>query len=340
MEESLTKSAHSSAISRGGGVKKIIMLAMCLILLSGCIPPNTINNPYTIDNSYSPSTIDSSYSPNNVPSSNLESEKVVTIKEGEFLFWNIKFSKESSSDELWTSPSYFRVNGYIQNRTDKDWKTLCFKLLVYGPLGEKIGDKLIKFDDFKVGEVREYSESCFITKHPPIARYDILLDSGKYPTSYVFSFLMVKPEVSKGLLYEDKTINIIFEITRKQIDFTIYNKISEPIKIDWDSASYVDIFQKSHKIIHKGIKLIERESHQSPTVIPPTASLDDIIYPTDYVSYNDGWVESPLFPETPEAKLYKEMSFSVFLPVLVGSQTKNYLFTFKIDEVVEVKGKL
>ena len=62
---------------------------------------------------------------------------------------------------------------------------------------------------------------------------------------------------------------------------SLNNKTDNPIKIDWNQVSYVDISGMSHRIIHSGVKYIGRENPQSPTIIPPTAKIADIVFPTD-----------------------------------------------------------
>lgn len=148
---------------------------------------------------------------------------------------------------------------------------------------------------------------------------------------------MTKPTVSKELIYEDHFLKIVFSITKKQIGFILQNKTENPIKIDWNQVSYVDVLGESHKVMHSGVKYTDRANPQPPTVVPPTAKLEDIVFPIDYVYYSSGkyggWREIPLFPEAPKAKLFKGRSFSIFMPLEISGVNKNYLFSFKIEDV-------
>jgi len=77
----------------------------------------------------------------------------------------------------------------------------------------------------------------------------------------------------------------IFFITTDEFGFVLKNETKNPLKIDWDSVSYVDYFGESHKVIHSGIRYIDRNNHQTPTIIPPTSKLTDNIIPIDYIEW-------------------------------------------------------
>ena len=188
---------------------------------------------------------------------------------------------------------------------------------------------------FKRGETKSVNKT-FLIEAPVISRYELRFKTGEYPAKY--TFVLTKPKASSQLIYEDPFLKIEFSITQKQFGFILQNRTENPIKIDWNQVSYVDVLSESHKVMHSGVKYTDKGNPQTPTLIPPTAKLKDIVYPIDYVSYLPGpsgglWTEAPLLPEAPEAKNLKGKSFSVFMPLEINGVVKNYLFSFNIADV-------
>lgn len=103
------------------------------------------------------------------------------------------------------------------------------------------------------------------------------------------------------------------------------NKADNPIRIDWNQVTFVDESSESHKVMHTEDRFEERHKYRVPTVVPPTAKVEDYISPL---------VQKPLFPEGLEAKKFKGHSFSIFMPLEINGVVKNYLFTFKIMDVI------
>ena len=116
--------------------------------------------------------------------------------------------------------------------------------------------------------------------------------------------------------------------------FQLANKTDQPIKIDWHQITYVDPSGSAHKVTHGGVRIIERDSAHPPTTIPPTATIEDFIVPTDAISMRfNKWEANDLLPEGREAKGLEGKIFSIFIPLEVNGAVKNYIFTFKITKV-------
>jgi hypothetical protein len=168
-----------------------------------------------------------------------------------------------------------------------------------------------------------------------IGGWEVSFLSGHYPVNYKFALKKASPD--RSLIFEDENVLIQFMVTQSGIDFIMKNKSVGPIKIDWDQAAYVDVMSKSHKVLHAGVRYMERDKPQAPTIVPPNANVEELIFPTDYVNFVSGlyggWTKDPLFPDGPAAKPYKGQSFSVFMPIEVRGTIKNYAFDFVIEEV-------
>ncbi len=164
-----------------------------------------------------------------------------------------------------------------------------------------------------------------------------------FGTKYSYSYKLVKPE-SADMKWEDDKISLSFLIGDKEVSFKVKNKTNEVMKIIWDEATLVQ-FGKAIKVMHAGVKYTDRNSSQPASTIPPGASIDDLIMPTDNVYFSSGkyggWREQDLFPtqDMNEAK-YKQsildskgQKFSVYLPIQYQGKTIDYTFEFEITDV-------
>ena len=266
-------------------------------------------------------------------------QKEIVVGEGTFRLQNLSLMSMPISKQY----QEIRIKGNIINNTTKDWNKVVFEVELHDELGSKLTSFLGESFTFTIYNIKRgetkpiggrYGELLPWIKHGKPGKYDVRFKRGEYPAAYVF--VMTKPRNSKVLAFEDRSISIQFSISKEQIGFVLQNKGNNPIKIDWDQVSYVDVSGKSHKVIHSGVRYIERDRPQVPTIVPPTANVEDIVFPSDYVYYSKsiGWCKTPFFPEGPDAKIYKGRAFSIFMPLEIDGVVKNYLFTFEIEDVV------
>lgn len=144
--------------------------------------------------------------------------------------------------------------------------------------------------------------------------------------------------------YEDDMIKIVWLPLSTQFGFTLENKTDHSIKIIWDEAVYVNQNNSSGRVMHAGVKYIDRNNPQPPTVIVKNANIDDIIVPTGLVYYANGqyggWRTSPMFPN--RAATQEELNslaqenigkeVRVVLPLKIQETINEYTFTFKVED--------
>lgn len=147
--------------------------------------------------------------------------------------------------------------------------------------------------------------------------------------------------------FEDEMVKVVWVPTSSQFLFVLTNKTSHSIKIIWDEAAYVDENGMSKRVMHSGVKYIDRSNPQPPTVVTRNSTISDLIFPTDNVywvsgSYG-GWVERPLFPNqsmTSAAELSMQAQgliskkVQVLLPLQIEDVINEYVFIFKINDVI------
>ena len=285
-----------------------------------------------------------------ITSANAQTDITVPVKEGSFLVKDISF--QGGADDF--DPVTLYAN--VVNNTSKDWGIVAFEVHLYNKKGKTVKfetgtgldsfsitiptfreGETTPFPCFKKGETTAISRvlvgiSTFRRKE--IANLGIYLKSGAYLAKYFFT--MVKPTVNDSLVFDTNAIKIRFLLSPERIGFHLQNKTEDPITIDWNKVSYVDVSGESHRVIHAGVRYLERDRPQAPTIVPPTARVEDDIIPVDYVisSEEGGWDRLPFFKRmSAAAVLYKGKSFSIFMPLEINGVVKNYLFTFTIQDV-------
>jgi hypothetical protein len=152
----------------------------------------------------------------------------------------------------------------------------------------------------------------------------------------------------------DDNIQICFTPTNKDINFILKNNTNQNIKLIWDEV-LITIDSNESRVIHEGIRLIDKGKTQIPSIIYPNQTIKDIISPIENIQWvsNEGWDQSPLFIDCNYIKIqdytkeiYDSLEFinivkftkntsSIILhiPILINETTrKDYQFNFKINK--------
>jgi len=175
-------------------------------------------------------------------------------------------------------------------------------------------------------------------------------------TKYGYDYQLVKPDSATGMRWEDDKISVAFDISDKAINFTIRNKTKEVMKLIWDEATIMQ-FGKAQKVMHTGVKYINRNEAQPAATIPAGTSIDDMALPSENVYYREGyygtyysnpggWEEQDLFPthdlNKPEFResilKSKGQKLGLYLPIQYQGKTLDYTFEFAITDVKPVAG--
>ncbi len=123
--------------------------------------------------------------------------------------------------------------------------------------------------------------------------------------------------------------------------------------------AFVDENGRSHRVMHSGVKYADRDKPQPPSIIVRKGFIEDIVYPTDYISWSSGtrytsgkWIKEPLLLSLDFHGKYYKGSYSsltefeeavnkyigkriqVLLPLQIQDVINDYIFTFTIDKVL------
>lgn len=151
-------------------------------------------------------------------------------------------------------------------------------------------------------------------------------------------------------MYEDDYIKIILFKTYSSIAFDLTNKTDHPIKLNWDNFSYVNTEGKTIRVIHSGVKYIDRNNSQPASVIPKGASISDVLMPAENVYLiGSTWNTGELLPfensyktenlnyQPTSIKNWKQMS--LYMPIEIEGVQNDYTFHFFIDKIERLKTK-
>ena len=115
--------------------------------------------------------------------------------------------------------------------------------------------------------------------------------------------------------------------------------------INWEHSSYyVDENGRTMRVIHSGIKLIDRNSAQTSSVVPKNATIEDVLIPSEKIyyssgEYSGGWHEGRLFPgyssqeEANNSPVLGKIVRVIF-PIIIEDVQNEYVFEFSVDSVV------
>ncbi|MGO9273225.1 MAG: hypothetical protein ACLQOO_23815 [Terriglobia bacterium] len=267
---------------------------------------------------------------------------------GKFLLNDLKFRHFTFGEEY--------LSGTVTNSTDRAWGYVTFRLRLVDKKGQPLPVPVeyghpphFGVSDLAVGQTKAITDpldqstrgATIVYGNSHAHDFDLIEfdpTGSEYKFEYVFK--LTKPRESDATVFEDEVIRIDFALSdlqdnQKPILFELHNKTQEPLTISWDQCSYVDGTSRSHRVIHEGIKLEEREKPQAPTIVPPGSTIQDSFYPSDSITLigpDVGWMYRPFLPrESPEAQ--KGKTISLFMPVEIQKQQRNYLFAFTITDV-------
>jgi len=161
----------------------------------------------------------------------------------------------------------------------------------------------------------------------------VLLSAG---FGYVIQLVKAEPmaRAEDGVIItEDFDLRFRFTIDEEdnisRILFVFKNRTNDLLRIIWDHTSFIDEYGKAHRVIHSGVRYMEKDKPMPPTEVSPGTSIADVIHPVDYIYFSEEWKQLPVVL----APINKE--FSVVLAVQHGNKEKLYTYKFYVKPTPE-----
>lgn len=146
-----------------------------------------------------------------------------------------------------------------------------------------------------------------------------------------------------GSKYADSLIQTAWLVGQSKFNFELTNATASSIKLVWNDVVYVDKFGNVSKVMHKGIKYMDRENSQQDSNIPAGGKLDDAALPNTNVRWSSSlgeWIEEPLFVayiKKSELEKVKQSTIGktikLIIPLIIGEDTYEYTFSFTVKDV-------
>ena len=161
--------------------------------------------------------------------------------------------------------------------------------------------------------------------------------SSSYSRGYPISTNIVKYQIPSFIKAEDNTLEFEISLTQPSVSLSsltegypvvfgvkITNKLDEPVKVKWENVAYIDSSGLSHRVVKTGTRFIERDRPIGDIIIPPAARIEEIILPTDAIYFGNEWRSEEVLD-----KLSNEDKVTIFIPIEVKGQVRNYSFVFE-----------
>lgn len=162
--------------------------------------------------------------------------------------------------------------------------------------------------------------------------------------SPLFTIDQLEPDFPENSIYnfDYDSLQILWSLGPKSFTLGLVNKSSIPIKILWDECVILGLDGNNYRVVHSGIKYIEFNSPQIPTVVLPNSKIVDALFITDGIKYDayTGCKTSNILPVcdlkhfqhvTDCLNRYLDKTFKIALAVEKNSTKKTYIFTFIIS---------
>lgn len=102
--------------------------------------------------------------------------------------------------------------------------------------------------------------------------------------------------------------------------------------------------------MHSGVKYLDRNNSQPPTIIIRQGSMSDILFPTDYVKFNTDWERIPIIQYLKECTEIEDIKpiaasnigkkFQILMPLKAEDQDYEYIFIFQIKSYKQKQIKI
>lgn len=171
--------------------------------------------------------------------------------------------------------------------------------------------------------------------------YDVVMTKVEVPEDYKQQYgeskiLSLNNNEITEYTYEDDLVAFTWYVSKTQFNFKLKNKTNHSIKVPWDDIVFINPGGISMRVIHSGIKFVDRNSEQSPSVVAKNSVLKDILVPSDYIHYVDdggsglgGWKTHDVFHNYE----YVGAKVSIVFPVIIEDVTNEYIFHFQATDV-------
>jgi len=154
---------------------------------------------------------------------------------------------------------------------------------------------------------------------------------------YRMKYRLLRPVQSDEIKLRDRAISISFSVNDKSFQMSLTNHSNYPLMIHWGQAEYMDIFERTHRLMPSGVHFEERNNPIPDQVILPGKSVLESLTPISnvYVSpQTKNYEVKPLFAHEAGVEL-KGKTFNLFIPIEIDRAITPYNFKIEIFDVTK-----
>ena len=124
--------------------------------------------------------------------------------------------------------------------------------------------------------------------------------------------------------FKDKYIEVTFDASTSMIQFSLTNRSDKEIVLDWDNVRFIDLGDRSSKVMHSGVSYFQIFDKQAPASIAPHTTLNEFMLPST----------GALFVYYDQAEKPTKEKVKVKIPIIIDNgQSKEYIFNFDPKEL-------
>ena len=112
------------------------------------------------------------------------------------------------------------------------------------------------------------------------------------------------------------------------VSIVVTNSSPGPVEIDWEHSAFVDPTGRPQRVVHRGVQLNQKASLMEPTVIAPSTTLREFVFPSDRVVFSSPGRASLWNAPAILERLSPGLSFSIVLNVKKNDTTAPRTFRF------------
>lgn len=107
--------------------------------------------------------------------------------------------------------------------------------------------------------------------------------AGQLASGWRYRFNMIAP-ANDNFAITTRELYLYFRPDTSAVHFQLENRLGVPLKILWDESTFLDIYGRSYKAVHRGVTYATRELPQEATYVQPGARYSDVLIPVELLN--------------------------------------------------------
>ena len=161
-------------------------------------------------------------------------------------------------------------------------------------------------------------------------------DGTTMASGWKYRFDMVEP-ANTNFGITTREVYLYFRPDTSSVGFRLENRLGVPIRIIWDECTFLDIYGRSYKAVHRGVNYDNKDLPQEPTYVRPGETYADFLIPVDLLNSPEAATGGGVRQLLPTDLSAQSMVGRIFGPTLVlGAENdarREFQVRFKVMSV-------